>query len=58
MPKDKLKAGYSKDELEAYLLHERGHFNVLGRTMSAVYSFIMILVLFNLKNLVQKCLLV
>lgn len=46
MPKDKLKAGYSKDELEAYLLHERGHFNVLGRTMSAVYSFIMILILF------------
>ncbi len=45
MPKDKLKAGYSKDELEAYLLHERGHFNVLGRTMSAVYSFIMILIL-------------
>jgi len=46
MPKDKLKSAYSKDELEAYLLHERGHFNALGRTMSAVYSFIMILVLF------------
>lgn len=46
MPKDKLKAAYSKDELEAYLLHERGHFNFLGRAMSAVYSLIMILILF------------
>src|SRR4030042_527756 len=44
MPKgklDKLKSSYSKDELEAYLLHERGHLNLLGRTMTGVYALIM-----------------
>lgn len=44
MPKDKLKAAYSKDELEAYLLHERGHLNFIGRLMTAVYAVIMVFV--------------
>lgn len=41
MPKDKLKSSYTKDELESYLLHERGHVNFLGRIMTGVYALIM-----------------
>jgi Zn-dependent protease with chaperone function len=41
MPKDKLKASYSKEELEAYLLHERGHFDIIGRMMTGVYALLL-----------------
>lgn len=44
MPKDKLKAAYTKDELEAYLLHERGHLNFVGRLMTSVYAVIMVFI--------------
>lgn len=40
----KLKAAYSKEELEAYLLHERGHMNLIGRLMTAVYAVIMVFI--------------
>lgn len=48
MPKDKLKAQYTKEEFEAYLLHEQGHLNLIGRLMTTVYALLMVFVFFFL----------
>jgi Zn-dependent protease with chaperone function len=41
-------ANYTKEELEAYLFHERGHMNFAGRIMTAVYASIIVFVFFFL----------
>jgi len=41
-------ANYTKEELEAYLFHERGHTNFAGRVMTAVYASLIVFVFFFL----------